>query len=852
MPVETDLDASELLRTTEAWPGLTFEKPVAVVSPPGDTNRLFVVERSGRIMVITNLANPTPAVFLDIRSAVESDWDKGKVEGLSSVAFHPGYLTNRFPFLYVTYTLKLEGRDGDANHNRLSRFQSSRSNLNAASPESEVPLITQIDRGDGHNFNSLTFGSDGYLYMAVGDEGDAGTGDDFDNAQHIDKNFFSSILRIDVNGRPGNLPPNPHSATSTNYFIPADNPWVGATNFNGRPVDASNVRTEFYAVGLRNPWRMAFDPVTGFLYEGDVGQHGREEINIIVKGGNYGWSFREGTIDGPKAPAPEGVTLIDPIHEYRPGYGPDQGFSVIGGLVYRGAALPELEGAYIFADYVSGNIWSLRYDGVRAGAAQRLTAHPGIAGFGVDPRDGELLLIDHDKGKLLKLERPDPPSTALPETLDATGAFADLRSLTPNPGIIPYEVNVPFWSDGAAKRRWFSLPDLSQTMDFSREGNWSFPAGAVWIKHFELTNAVSGPVRRLETRFLMKTETGMYGVTYRWGDSTTNAVLVPPEGLDEPIAVRDGGIVRTQVWRYPSRSECLACHTPAAGYALGFNTAQLNRDGPFGASAAHNQIQALDAAGYFQVGVSNIHTMPVLAQLSDSNASREFRVRSYLEVNCASCHQPGGSGYGSWDARVKTPLRDAGIVEGNLFNSDGDPENRVVKPGSAEHSMLLTRISQLGEDHMPPIATRVLNAEAINLLREWIVDDLPKRQTYPEWQRAFFGATNAPAATENADPDQDGALNSLEYLTGRNPLDGTDAWKIEIQKTNDLIQILVPQTANRLFELQFTEALAPAEWHPLNALGNRPFPPSSNRVEVIVDSATNSLNKVYRATVRAP
>ena len=241
-----------------------------------------------------------------------------------------------------------------------------------------------------------------------------------------------------------------------------------------------------------------------------------------------------------------------------------------------------MEGAYVFADYVSGNVWSLRYDGVTVSAVQRLTTHAGIAGFGVDPRDGELLLIDHDQGKLLKLERASPPITAIPETLDATGAFADLESLTPNSGIVPYDVNAPFWSDGAQKRRWFSLPDLNDKILFSRQDNWSFPAGTVWVKHFELTNAVSQPVRRLETRLLVKTETGMYGVTYRWGDSTTNAMLVPPEGLDEPIAVLDGGIVRTQVWRYPSRSECLVCHTPAAGYALGFNTAQLNRNGPFG------------------------------------------------------------------------------------------------------------------------------------------------------------------------------------------------------------------------------------------------------------------------------
>ena len=317
MPVESAASRPDLFRTVEAWNGLVFDKPVAISSPPGDSNRLFVVERPGRVRVITNLANPVPEVFLDIRSEVVSDWDKGKVEGLSSIAFHPGYLTNRFPLCYVTYTLGSSGPDGPRHDNRLSRFQSTRAAPNQASPDSEQPLITQVDRGDGHNFNCAAFGPDGYLYVAVGDEGDAGTGDDFNNAQHIDKNFFSGILRLDVDQRPGNLLPNPHPANSTNYFIPADNPWVGATNFNGQAVDPSNVRTEFYAVGLRNPWRMAFDPVTGWLYEGDVGQHGREEINIIVKGGNYGWSYREGTLQGPKGPGPAGLDLINPIHEYQ-------------------------------------------------------------------------------------------------------------------------------------------------------------------------------------------------------------------------------------------------------------------------------------------------------------------------------------------------------------------------------------------------------------------------------------------------------------------------------------------------------------------------------------------------------
>lgn len=853
LPRERDDSASAQYRTVEVWPGLAFDQPVAITTPPGDHERLFVVERTGRIMVITNLSNPVPSVFLDIRSAVDADWDKGKVEGLSSVAFAPGFVTNRFPFLYLTYTLRLDGPQGPGNYNRLSRFQSTRSTPNQASRDSEIPLITQLDRGDGHNFNSLAFGPDGYLYMAAGDEGDGGTGDDFDNAQRIDHNFFSAILRIDVEGREGSLTPNPHPASSGRYLVPADNPWVGATQFNGLPVDPARVRTEFYAVGLRNPWRMAFDPPTGLLYEGDVGQHAREEINLIVAGGNYGWSFREGRVNGPKGPPPAGVVLIDPIHEYSPGYGPDQGFSVIGGLVYRGPSLPELEGAYIFADYVTGNVWALRHDGIRATEVRHITSRAGIAGFGVDPRDGELLLIDHDRGALLKLERTTPPDMVIPQTLSATGAFSDLDSLTPHAGIVPYNVNVPFWSDGSDKQRWFSLPDLSQTIGFSREGHWSFPAGAVWIKHFELTNAAAGPVRRLETRFLVKTQTGVYGVTYRWGDSLADAVLVPPEGLDEPIAIRDGGVIRTQVWRYPSQSECVACHNPTAGDALGFNTAQLNRAGPVAFANGKNQVQALSDAGYFQTTVSNIHTLPVLVDLSDETASREFRVRSYLAVNCSFCHQPGGSAYGSLDARASTPLWEAGLIDAPLFNSRGDLANRVIAPGAPQHSMLLTRISELGADRMPPIASRELDLQAIDLLRAWITNDLPARQSFPDWQRAVFGSTDAPDAGANADPDGDGAGNQLEFLAGRNPLDPSDFWKIGIQKTNGFVEILFSQPANRWFEVQFTEDISSPAWQPLNVPGNRRFPAASEQVTRLRDATTNSPSgRLYRVTLGEP
>jgi len=339
-------------------PGLQFTNPVAVVTPPGETNRLFVVERVGRIIEIADLQNPTPNVFMDIADRVDSDWERKQVEGLSSLAFHPKFATNgRF---FVTYTTTASSPSGTGNHNRLSEFRRGASPHSSAS-QSEIPMITQFDRGDGHNFNCLAFGPDGYLYIASGGEGDAGTGDDFHNSQKIDLNFFGGILRIDVDKRAGNLRPNAHPAIHSGAFsVPADNPWVGATSFNGLAVNPDNVRTEFYAVGLRNPWRFSFDPLTQEIYEGDAGQHKREEINVIVKGGNYGWSFREGSVVGAKGEPPPGLDLRPPIVEYSPGYGQFEGFSITVGVVYRGQRIPSLYGAYIFGDYVSGNVWSIR------------------------------------------------------------------------------------------------------------------------------------------------------------------------------------------------------------------------------------------------------------------------------------------------------------------------------------------------------------------------------------------------------------------------------------------------------------------------------------------------------------
>ncbi len=372
-----------------AYGPLTFTQPVAIVTPPGETNRIFVVEKTGRIAVIPNLAQPSRAEFLDITGPVG---DTSSERGLLALAFHPDFARNRQ--FYVWYTSTHDGRSEDT----LARFTATAGKPDAADPATEQVLISQLDEASNHNGGQVLFGPDGYLYVSVGDEGRAN--DSFQNSQRIDKDFFSGIHRLDVDLKPGNLAPNPHpSVHAGTYSVPRDNPFVGATTFNGAPVGPANLRTEFWAVGLRNPWRMTFDSATGQLWCADIGQNLIEEIDVIVRGGNYGWNYREASIAGPRADAPAAATFLDPIWEYPR----SAGNSITGGFVYHGTHYPDLNGQYIFADYASGRVWALRPDGnkkVSADRVRQIAQVPSVTSFGLDPRTGEILLASLTQGLL--------------------------------------------------------------------------------------------------------------------------------------------------------------------------------------------------------------------------------------------------------------------------------------------------------------------------------------------------------------------------------------------------------------------------------------------------------------------
>jgi uncharacterized repeat protein (TIGR03806 family) len=318
------------------------------------------------------------------------------------------------------------------------------------------------------------------------------------------------------------------------------------------------------------------------------------------------------------------------------------------------------------------------------------------------------------------LNVPADPN-GLPPLLSQTGVFRSLGDLSPNPGFIPYDVNSPLWSDGAAKRRWVAVPS-GHAIGFSPTGSWSFPAGTVFVKHFELTPEVTGrPAKRLETRLLVVTGPDVgYGVTYRWRPDGQNAELMR-NGITEDVPADSTRAVK---WSFPSRSECLACHTTTAGFVLGVNTRQLN--GPCHhpeTGVTDNQLRAWNQIGMFRPALreADIPRLPRLAAVTDEAAPLEHRVRSYLDANCAHCHRPGGA-RGLFDARFDTPLGKQQIVKGELASADLGPRGaKLVAPGDPGRSHLLERMTRRGDAlAMPPLASHRADDAAVAVVTAWV------------------------------------------------------------------------------------------------------------------------------------
>lgn len=818
VPAEPPVSAVQIV---PAFPGVSFTAPVCFASPPGDTKRLFVCELGGKVKVIPDVtaAAPTSSLVLDIPKLLTTParvpaevWNQGASleAGLTGFAFHPNYANNGY--IFISYLMK-KSNDSQAWYARISRFTVPAAQIGSpapvANPASEYIIIEQRDRHDGHNGSALQFGNDGYLYWSIGDEGLSRDG--YKNSQRIDMNFFGGMLRIDVDKKPGNIEPNAHvnptaaalgysavnaiprdevPAGSGNfrarYSIPIDNPFVATSkggnwngNFNGAAVAAASlpyVRSEFYAVGLRSPWRFFIDKPTGDIWLGDVGEATYEELNLITKGGNYGWAFREGAHAGPKTPT-AGFSSIDPVYEYnhvaKSGDPSFKGNSIIGGVVYRGTRSPNLAGAYIFGDFISGNIWSLTRSG-GVPNVKRIGGQATVSTFGTDPSNGDVLLSDMQGARIMRITTTSTATSTFPETLSATGLFSDLTDLSPAPGVLPYQPNLTFWSDHAVKRRWFAIPDGSSKMSWSRDGSWNFPSGQIWVKHFDLETErgnESSPKIRLETRIMVKNNGGMYGVSYKWNADGTEATLVPDAGEEFEVDVTVDGQPYTQLWNIPSRAQCITCHSPQAGHALSFNTRQLNLDNTIH-DFSGNQLDLLKEHGYFSNTPEASTTLPRHVRPDETDKPLEARVRSYLAVNCSYCHAgAAGTAPTAWDGRHEVSLAQTGLIDGHS-NVGGDGF-KLIAPGDPDHSVVLLRMAASdGFTRMPPLGSNELDKVNLALVNEWISEfpapqnnpPLAVTDSYSTLQETTLTIPSGGVLSNDSDPDSDNLTASIDAL----------------------------------------------------------------------------------------
>jgi uncharacterized repeat protein (TIGR03806 family) len=749
---------------------------MGIASNPS-SSYLYAVGRDGQVKYFDpSTKTDTGKLFIDISQGV---WT-GQDSGLMNMVFHPQFGQAGSPnrnYFYLYYVADL----GSSQAVRLSRFTATEG-ANSAEKSTEKIMIQEPLPDTYHRGSGMTFGKDGFLYVAFGEYGNPNNGQDFTN--HIS----GGVIRIDVDqdATKSHAIKNKSQGLNENYFIPNDNPFVGQTG----------VLEEYWTKGERNPHKLTMDSATGRMFIGNVGGNtdaSQEEVNEVVKGGNYGWPFREGKRDlgawtfvstsksyqVTGKPAQLMGTLQDAnlvldrpnscigVDTQCPNIGnTTNGKCIIGGYVYRGSALPDLVGKYILGDCNLGVVWATA-DERAHGPIQQLFTSPfiTIVTFGQD-RDGELYLAGVN-GQVYKIVPTGPPIGDPPKKISELGVFSELANLTPSPGVIPYDMSTPLWSDGAKKARWMIVPtDAKQQIDVTADGSWTFPVGTVFVKHFELEQAGAAP-HRLETRFLVHAKDDRYyGVTYRWRADNSDADLQDANSFREPV----GG----QTWHYPSRSECGRCHNSDANYVLGPKTAQLNRPFHYASSGlTANMVSTLQGLGLFKTPLlpASLAQMPTL---HEGTAFAEDRARAYLDANCAQCHRPDGPARGNWDGRFSTALDMQQLVGADPVEAGGIAGAKVLAPQSPDSSILYKRLLALDGTAMPPLAKGIVDNSAVSVFTAWLAAmNLQAKPTVPAATPIVDLPlhANTEVAVSLAGTDADG--DALDFRISKMPVHGT-------------------------------------------------------------------------------
>lgn len=728
---------SEGVPYVPVFPNLTFDSPLTFNELPAGNNKVLVGQRDGKIYWFDKRPDVTQKnMLLDLSNKVGVVWDGGFL----GLALHPRFGEGD-NFMYTYYTTK--DRNGNNFPNRytrqscdseeywgnyliLSRYTVNPSTLQVSQGSEKVMLKLRM-YGTTHRGGGLLFGDDGFLYLTTGDQ------TAFKKSQDIANNLDGGVLRFDVDMQawkgnshpPVRTMPEDHGfsdeITGRNYWIPNDNPFQSP---NGERFE------EYYSMGHRNPHRMTKDRETGDLYIGEIGGGRHEEINVVKRGGNFGWPLYEGLFRSTFCVP--GLYNNMPHEEPLVAFPRSQANAIIGGFVYRGEEIPELRGKYICADYGNGEeIWVVDTDD---GSYEQLGnfSSLNIISFGED-NEGELYILKQGVSTLFKMVTKKSFEQTLPQKLSETGAFTDLASLTPSNGLIPYDLVESFWSDGALKKRWIGIPNngthntAAEQIEYSENGNWDLPIGSVLVKHFEMPLDENNPsvTKRLETRFSIKAKNGsFYFVTYKWNNAQTDAVLLT-SGLDETLNIaKANGTTESQVWRYPSTAECVTCHNQSTGGTIGVRTRYLNKDITYPKTGrTANQLVTLSHLGILDELITDADTDALLTYkaIGDETATIDEKARSYMDINCAYCHQAGSDVRANFDLRMSLNLEDTGLLTAGFNNSLGVPDEAILVEGEPDKSILYLRANSLQPGiAMPPLAKGRIHSEGVALIEEWI------------------------------------------------------------------------------------------------------------------------------------
>lgn len=635
--------------------------------------RIYYAEQTGHIRIVEDgIVLETP--LLDLSARVNTHWERGLV----GLQFDPQY--PKQPYLFVVYIA-----NDPYVHHVISRFTIVDG---VADVSSEKILLEGDDQSTlggsqqgGHQGGPIRFGPEGMLYISIGEQTEELASQSLDTLQ-------GKILRINPDGS-----------------IPRDNPFYAQTSGKYRSI---------YALGIRNPFGLAFQPGTGRLFEADIGKSSFDEINEIQPGKNYGWPLAEGMSDNPE--------FTNPIHAYPPAIGR----SICGSVFYpESGNFPEpWKGKLFFADWASHWLKAIDVDNAEV-ALDFGTDFVNPVAVEVAP-DGSLWVLNratrwrdqkkfaNNSGSLTRISYVgegyrESESVEFPQTLVADGVIRRGIPFIPSEGFIEVQTNSPVWRGSFAENTWMRLPE-GEKIEYSQEGDWNFPEGAMLLHHFMYM--WGSPI---ETHLYQANGDGTFRASaYRWENVFAGTVENPDVAIVERSEFLPLVNDKDTMWLSPGPVAKLDPKTAIFGFQPQFTTRQLNRDG---------QIEKWNSNGWFKnrLSQSELEVLPKLDHLQDESVLVVDRIRSYLDSNCASCHKPGGPARGFFDARILTAFEDQKLMSGELMAGDlGIEGAKLVVPGDPEKSILYQRLARKDGFRMPPGSINAHDSPVLPLLEKWI------------------------------------------------------------------------------------------------------------------------------------